>query len=64
MAYIWLMWDMQGNLLDNPKTEKIDRDEVVSESTGLCVGAAGMQGWRLEMEVVSIASYVHYLIFF
>jgi hypothetical protein len=42
---------LQGNLLDNPKTEKVDREELQSQGTGLLAGAAGMQGWRLEMEV-------------
>lgn len=38
-----------GNLLDSPRTEKVDIDAYVS-SSGLVCGACGMQGWRLEME--------------
>lgn len=37
-----------GNFLDNPKIDK-DSDSLTS-STGLDMGATGMQGWRLEME--------------
>jgi len=37
-----------GNTLDSPIVEK-DGEEYVS-STGIVVGASGMQGWRLEME--------------
>lgn len=38
----------QGNTLDTPNTEK--DSHVCESSTGLVVGASGMQGWRLEME--------------
>lgn len=38
----------QGNFLDSPKVDK-DSDSLTS-STGLDMGATGMQGWRLEME--------------
>lgn len=44
-----------GNLLDVPKTEKL-HVEVVVTSSGLNAGAAGMQGWRLEMEDSHIIS--------
>eukprot|EP01041_Mallomonas_annulata_P011664 gene11664-24434_t len=38
-----------GNLLDSPKTERL-HTENVETSSGLRVGAAGIQGWRIEME--------------
>ncbi len=38
----------QGNSLDAPLIEK--DGEIFSSSTGVEVGASGMQGWRLEME--------------
>lgn len=38
-----------GNLLDAPKTEKLHIEDVITTS-GLAAGAAGMQGWRVEME--------------
>jgi len=44
-----------GNLLDNPKTEKLHVESVVTES-GLRIGAAGIQGWRVEMEDSHIIS--------
>mmetsp|Transcript_35359 Transcript_35359/g.65971 ORF Transcript_35359/g.65971 Transcript_35359/m.65971 type:complete len:304 (+) Transcript_35359:98-1009(+) len=38
-----------GNLLDTPKTEKVDC-HLFTSSTGLNCGGVGMQGWRIEME--------------
>lgn len=43
-----------GNFLDSPKTEK--ETENVTTSTGIDIGATGMQGWRLEMEDEHIAT--------
>ena len=50
---IVLIFHIQGNLLDTPKTEKTS--EEVTTRTGLSIGATGMQGWRLEMEDAHIA---------
>mmetsp|Transcript_27472 Transcript_27472/g.27696 ORF Transcript_27472/g.27696 Transcript_27472/m.27696 type:complete len:334 (+) Transcript_27472:81-1082(+) len=38
-----------GNLLDAPRTEKLHTECIVT-SSGLDVGSAGIQGWRVEME--------------
>lgn len=46
-------------MLDNPITTK---DSHVLESNGIVVGATGMQGWRLEMEVRLSPSYITILI--
>lgn len=42
-----------GNTLDSPITEK--EGEYYRSSTGIEIGATGMQGWRLEMEDAHIA---------
>ena len=50
LFFSYSLFFCKGNLLESPKTEKVDCDSLTS-TTGLECGACGMQGWRLEMEV-------------